>query len=72
MGQHPNLRTLRVNRLWTQAILARTAGVDPSEVSRAERGKPISKFSRVKLARVFDLDPDVLFPVEPEPAEAAS
>lgn len=71
MAQRPDLRTLRVNRLWTQAKLAAIAEVDAAEISRAETGKPISKFSRVKIARVFDLDPDVLFP-EPSAAEAAS
>jgi len=47
------LKRLRIDLGWTQKMLAKEAGLDPTIVSRAERGVNISAPSAKKIADAF-------------------
>jgi len=47
------LKRLRIDLGWTQKMLAKDAGLDPTIVSRAERGINISAPSAKKIADAF-------------------
>jgi transcriptional regulator with XRE-family HTH domain len=51
------LRSERKARGWSQATLARKAGVDTSQVSRWEAGLALSAAAEERLALVFERDP---------------
>lgn len=58
--QVPSLRCLRQRRLFTQAELAKKAGVGLSTVIRLERGEPGRISSIRKLATALDVTADEL------------
>jgi transcriptional regulator with XRE-family HTH domain len=47
------LKRLRIDLGWTQKMLAKEAGIDPTIVSRAERGINISAPSAKRIADAF-------------------
>lgn len=67
------LRALRVGRGWDQQTLARQAGVDPSVISRLERGlqDDMRASVLVALSRAFQIPVDLLL-VEPVAPPALS
>ena len=48
-----SLKTLRINLGWTQRQLAKSAGVDPAIISRAERGETITAPKAKQIADAF-------------------
>lgn len=47
------MKRLRIDLGWTQKMLAKESGLDPTIVSRAERGVNISAPSAKKIADAF-------------------
>lgn len=47
------MKRLRIDLGWTQKMLAKEAGIDPTIVSRAERGINISAPSAKRIADAF-------------------
>lgn len=47
------MKQLRIDLGWTQRMLAKEAGLDPTIVSRAERGTNISAPSAKKIVDAF-------------------
>lgn len=64
-----NLRHLRAQRGWKQRELAKKAKVSTWLISQTELGKHTPSLeARYKLARVFDVPMQLLFPGEPDRA----
>lgn len=68
------LRALREARGWDQLTLARAAGIDPSVISRLERGTQLDLRASVLvgIARALHIPVDALLaPTQPRPSTAA-
>ncbi len=54
---------LMMDKPWTQSELARASGLGRDSISQYVRGKSVPTPQNLqKLAKAFDVDPDVLFP----------
>jgi len=58
----PNpVRRARARRLWSVQKLAALAGVSPTTIWRAERGKPIGILAKERIAQALGVDAETLF-----------
>lgn len=60
MTRAQRIRTRRKELGLTQLAAAALCGVDPSVISRAERGKPIGPGTVVRIYRAFGIDPSAV------------
>ncbi len=65
-----NVRSLRESRKWTQAQLAKAAGVTERTIQRIESGTPVLAESLLCLAAAFDVPVDLLQAPTPEQVAA--
>jgi transcriptional regulator with XRE-family HTH domain len=65
MPRLPNLERIRLQRAYSQAALARAAGVSDRTVRHAEQGRSVSLLSLRKLASALKVDPTDLTGQEP-------
>jgi transcriptional regulator with XRE-family HTH domain len=65
MPRLPNLERVRLARAYSQADLARTAGVSDRTIRHAERGRSVSLRTLRKLAEVLRVEPTELTGEEP-------
>jgi len=64
--QNSHLAFLRRARGWSQTELASRAGLSRNTVEMTEAGRTPRRSTRLKLAAVFEVDPEALFPTTPK------